>query len=241
MKTSKLSGASISTNLFFCKLTNPRAHFQSKNLVFILASGTGTGSRWVRAHQCVWKGPKCLRTFECLKDIYPGAKRLFCTVLGVKDASLDDVVKEAKQFQPSHGMPYILSIFQEMEKALEQESSESSELVESSIVSLKGCNAFPVKSTTFNTGNHELKNANKATEWFVADRVPLRESFDGLIPLLYMNSDDIAQLPKVVKALGLDPRKLSKSAKSVPKTVGVVRTNPELTQLFRTRVDFIVR
>jgi hypothetical protein len=226
---------------FLSQANKYRAHFQSKNLVFIPASGSGTGSRWVRAHQCVWKGPKCLRTFECLKDIYPGAKRLFCTVLGVKDASLDDVVKEAKQFQPAHRLPYILSIFQEMEKALEQDSSESSELVESSIASLKGYSAFPVKSSTLNIGNHELSNANKATEWFIADRVPLSESFDGLIPLLCFSSDDIAQLQKVVKALGLQTRKLSRSAKSVPKTVGDVRSNPKITQLFRTRVDFIVR
>jgi hypothetical protein len=210
-------------------------------MVFIPASGSGLGSRWVRAHQCVWKGPKCLRTFECLKDIYPGAKRLFCTVLGVKDASLDDVVKEAKQFQPAHHLPYILSIFQEMEKALEQEASESSELVESSIASLKACNAFPVKSVASASGDHELKNSNKATEWFIADRVPLRESFDGLIPLLCFSSDDIAQLQRVVKALGLQPRKLSKAAKSVPKTVGDVRSNPKLTQLFRARADFIIR
>jgi hypothetical protein len=57
---------------------------------------------WCAPHECLWKGPPFITIRPLLQDIYcdsPGAEQLFVELLGIPDASYQDVLLEIRQFQ----------------------------------------------------------------------------------------------------------------------------------------------
>ena len=183
------------------------------------------------------------RTFECLKDIYPRNKRLFCRFLGVEDVSVTDLAKEARQFKIGDSLAHITSMFHAIEKLLEEEPEPKPS--KASIRSL-GLTAtiFPVsKNWDLDTDRvsglmHALKDP---PEWFIANTSPFRTIFAGIVPLLDIEVDDLAAMDQILQEFDLKDRFLTKQAKSVPRTQGVVEFNQELTDSLRSKVDFIVR
>jgi hypothetical protein len=200
---------------------------------------------WVSLPRCRWKGPPIknesqgLKTFDCLKDIYPGNKRLFCEILGIQDSTLTDLIHEARYCATGDSVAHITFIFHTMEKFLVEENPTG---YKSDLRTLITCNSFPISKNWKLDTNEVLcfQNASSSSEWFIADTNPMRTTFAGIIPLLDIKVDDLAPMDQVLQELGLKSRFLSKQARSMPRTQGVVELNQELTDTFRSKVDFII-
>jgi hypothetical protein len=69
----------------------------------------------------------------------------------------------------------------------------------------------------------------------------LEKSFRGRVPLLAFSIEHILQMERLLKALGLEARKLSKAAKGVPVTQGSVNLHQANMDSLRVKADFILR
>lgn len=69
----------------------------------------------------------------------------------------------------------------------------------------------------------------------------MRTTFAGVVPLLEIKVDDLLQMDQILTALDLKGRFLSRSARSVPRTKGVVEYRKDITHEFRSKVEFIIR
>ncbi|KAF8849225.1 hypothetical protein BDZ45DRAFT_240473 [Acephala macrosclerotiorum] len=220
--------------------------FADNKMVCIPATKEGKPHQWVSLSQCRWKGPpiekdtKDFRTFNVLKDIYPENKRLFCDILGVKNATLNDLVLEARKFTVGDSLAHITSMFHSMEKFLEEENAG---YYNANLYNLQAYGIFPVsKNWNLDTDRvSAMQNGLKSSEWFIADTATFRTIFAGVVPLLDIKVDHLAQMDQLLGKLGLKSRLLTEQAKSVPKIQGVVALNQELTNLFRSKVDFFIR
>ena len=201
---------------------------------------------WVSLPRCRWKGPpikdesRGLRTFESLKDIYPGNKRLFCEILGVQDVVLNDLVREARYFEIGDSVAHITSIYHTMENFLGEKNPLE---LQNCLVRLIASDSFPV-SKNWKVETDQvlgLQSASVSSEWFIADTIPFRTIFAGIVPLFDIKVDDLAPMDQVLHHVGLKSRFLSKQAVSMPRTQGVVELNQELTETYRSKVDFIIR
>jgi hypothetical protein len=78
------------------------------------------------------------------------------------------------------------------------------------------CAMIPIRRP--NSGNliDTLVRASDDTEWFIADRSILFESFKSEAPLLALDADQISRCGKLISFLGLEDRKLSRIAVAVP-------------------------
>lgn len=215
-------------------------------MVYIPGSKEGKPHQWVSLAQCRWKGPpiekdtKDFRTFNVLKDIYPENKRLFCDILGVRNATLDDLVFEARKFAVGDSLAHITSMFHSMEKFLEEENAG---YYNANLYNLQAYEIFPVsKNWNLDTDRvSAMQNGLTPSEWFIADTATFRTIFAGIVPLLDIKVDHLAQMDQLLGKFGLKSRFLTEQAKSVPKIQGVVALNQELTDLFRSKVDFFIR
>ncbi|KUJ23972.1 uncharacterized protein LY89DRAFT_712924 [Mollisia scopiformis] len=215
------------------------------NLIYIPAARKGANSTWLPKSQCRWKGPplgkvaKEPRTFKSLKDIYPGKNTLFCDILGIQDATLRDLLEEAKSFAVGDSLAHITSIFHAMEKLLEEDEHPISTTAELRNFDFNHREKmFPV-SKVWNLDTDEaseFQDSSVVSEWFIADTAPLRTIFAGVVPLLDVKVDDLAPMDQVLTELGLKSRLLSKQVVSVPKTHGTVVLNEELTSLSDRRL-----
>jgi hypothetical protein len=208
--------------------------------------GKGKRHQWVTLSRCRWKGlpvesgkePRDFRTFNSLKHIYLENKRLFCEVLGVQDATLKDFVEEAKCFAVGDSLAHITSVFHAMEKLLEDAPTDIVDFKE--IARYKN---FPVSKNWKLDSDRvsAMETSFSYSEWFIADTAPFRTIFAGVVPLLDIKVQDLPQMEETLRRIGLKRRKLSKLATSVPRTEGAVELNQELTDIFRSKVDFIIR
>lgn len=182
-----------------------------------------------------------LRTFESLDAIYPGHKRLFWEILGVREATLNDLVEEVKQFQIGDSLKQITTILHKMEKMMEEDSNVS----RTSLQALRYSRAFPITNPKNREKESErvttLKNVSTVPEWFVADTAKLRTTFAGVVPLLDIKVDDQTQMDQVLTQLHMKPRFFSNAATSKPKVKGAIEFDQQLTDKIKSKVDFIVR
>jgi len=201
---------------------------------------------WISLARCRWKNPlvkkdlQSLRRFTCLMDIYPSNKRLFCEILGVQDATLQDFIHEAKYFEPGDSLAHVTALFHTLEKLLEKDDTASNR---TDFHRLHSFHMFPV-SKNWKQEMHQvsgLETSSHGAEWFIADTTPLRAIFAGIVPLLDIKVDDLGAMDQVLGEMGLKDRFLSKVATSVPRTQGTVELNEALTKSFRSRVDYIIR
>lgn len=211
------------------------AKFKEKPLVCIPAPGSTAVTIWTYPSKCVWKGPKCLRKFPALADVYPQLVQLFCNTLGVKDAEIEVFVKEMKELRLSDHFPYITELFLELEKLIKDDTPEYklSELQSQAI--------FPVQETSVATSSFQLVAPNGKMEWFIPDRPYLERSFRGKVPLLVFSSGDVSKLKRLMKMLHIETRKLSNCVKGTARTEGRALPSSEWTNSLRAKANCILR
>jgi hypothetical protein len=170
-----------------------------------------------------------------LKNIYPACKRLFCDILGLSNAQASDFVREARALKTLDSLEDIKDLFLEMEKFLQEDETESSfGLLRSNCI-------FPIRNIGTASGYTDLRRTEYPPNWFIADRVHLEESFRGRIPLLAFSVEDVSRMTRLLKKLGVEGRKLTKAARSIPTTRGAVSPDEVYKDSLLGKVDFILR
>ena len=194
---------------------------------------------WASLNRCLWDGPKCLRAHYCLSKHYPSCQRLFVDILGVLDASIGELVSEAMQFSAHDDISYMRRVLLHIEECLEEDDTQTKRLD-----TLGRSQIWPVTCTEDNLdrfGEMFETLVTSQSQVFIADRVPLLQSFHGLVPLVAYSIDDTARMGRLIYGLNMDDKRLSRAAESLPRTHGKVWFDQKSTDWFHTRYKFLSR
>ncbi len=171
-----------------------------------------------------------------MNELYPSCKRLFTEVLGVADASLEDLILEASVFNEFYDLEQMRDILWEIEKFIEKNKPSALEL--NSLAGRDKRN-WPLNKSTEPGKFDKMMSAEK--EWFIADTLALRQSFSGIVPLLAFEIDEIARMERLICGLGMGRKLLTRCIKSIPRTEGRVAIHPEFTQAMESKFEFLAR
>lgn len=193
---------------------------------------------WTSLDRCLWDGPACLRGHFCLSRVYPSCKKLFFEILKVGDAAVQDIVRETTLFSTADELSYIRKVFFEIEKCIENDIKDARELG-----TIQGSAVIPVTRKGNAEGLTETFEMLQTpqSEIFIADTRPLLQSFAGLIPLVALSIDDTAQMKRLIYGLGMEEKRLSRAAESLPRTHGRVQFDQSQTDWFQSRYQFMSR
>jgi len=100
---------------------------------------------------------------------------------------------------------------------------------------------FPVGTKSLSVSFDHLKTALESDLWFIADRWHLRQSFEGLVPLLSVDVELVDKISVLIQRTGLEYRLLSKVTSSVPTTKGPIVADLQYTKVLQAKARFIVR
>lgn len=206
--------------------------------MFLPPSQPSTGARWCRPTQCVWEGGNYLKRTPVLRTQYEELHDFFCIVLRVKNESLVTVETELRQVEASDPVDYILDLFKAIGDFTEKAHGRIHHTIDAS---LKEQRIFPVTSTVLGSTFESLKAGLGSDVWLIADRHHLRQSFEGVVPLLAFEVSEIGRIASVLSAMGLESRLLSKRVEDVAKIDGNSRLHPRYTAYLRRKAKFIVR
>jgi hypothetical protein len=211
------------------------------------------GLNWINVGRCVWNGPKCLRQTPCLQDFYPEHHEFFCRTLEVPNATWKTLVEEAKHIEVTDSPEYISQVFVTLNKVLEKEndvfiaspldgqSTKKASSEAPSFEALTQTAIFPIKTTDSNYTFHYSSTCFGREVWFIADRWHLKQTFEGLVPLLALEVESVEKISYLIKKLNLTNRLLSKAAHGVPKITGFSQTCPQHTLSLRAKSRSIAR
>ncbi|KAI1735424.1 hypothetical protein F4680DRAFT_435200 [Xylaria scruposa] len=226
----------IQSRMYQDNLGRVKQLFREKS-IYIPSPRAGIGATWVAESQCVWRGTQHLRKFRVLKDIYPGNAKLFKNVLEYLDANFEVLVAEVKQTTISTPISWIAQIFKEINKRLYAEKQETEEL--NHLCSLISMRVFPINEGNANVAFESLYSGTGKMEWYIADRLHLKQSFHGVVNLLAFTVEEIIEIMPLITALKLDSRLLSKRAVPAPQLVGNVQLLTGYTKTFHEKSKYI--
>lgn len=78
-------------------------------------------------------------------------------------------------------------------------------------------------------------------EWWIADRPGLHHCFEGLVPMLAFEVDEIPELGLLISKFDLGARRLSNAVKDKREYAGDLVYDDTLTSEYRGKADFILR
>jgi len=191
----------------------------------------------------VWDGPNCLRKTPCLKDFYPELERFFVDTLELPDATWTTLMEEARLIEAGDSLAYISQVFDALNDLFKTGTGAiiGSSMDDKIAQELVRARIFPIETKQSKSTFDRLGTAENSDLWFIADRVHLRSSFEGLVPLLALRDGVVERIYPLIRRLGLDYRMLSKIALGVPRTEGESRLHEKITALLRAKSRYISR
>jgi hypothetical protein len=170
-----------------------------------------------------------------MKLHYPERRGFFRDFLRLQDASLQTLVDEAKTIMPVDSKAWIAELFVDISRSLRVASDYS--------VVQPLCNycIFPIITGNAAAGFDLLLTARDSDVWFIADRPHLKQSFEGMVPLLAFNIETVEAIKELIELLSLKNRVLSKVAKGVSKPNGQFFLHEEYTKSLRQKSRCIAR
>ncbi|KAH8710041.1 hypothetical protein GQ44DRAFT_814110 [Phaeosphaeriaceae sp. PMI808] len=170
--------------------------------------------------------------------IYPDHGILFKNFLKVKDAGLDVLIAEAGAFKPSTPLIFITDVFKELSNFSSDITSSASSSILHTIHNLQ---IFPLDEGGESVnGFGQVSSATSESEWYIADRPHLKKCFHGQVALLAFTVEDLIMMEKLILALNLQNRLLSKIAIKTPKLDGKEREETA-DKVYRDKVQYIRR
>ena len=135
-------------------------------------------------------------------------------------------------------MNYIAEVFQALDIFVgESDIYNRHEILEA----LSTAYIFPIDAGRSGAAFDYMSSVRDPNLWFIADRVHLKESFDGLVPLLALNINAIEKIPKLISELGLRSRLLTQTASPDIETKGPTQIHAASTASFREKARYIAR
>ncbi|SPO01787.1 uncharacterized protein DNG_04460 [Cephalotrichum gorgonifer] len=209
--------------------------FGEKKLIYIPGKG-GSGGNWVSQNECFWRGAPWLTQSACLERWYPDLEVLFRTHLAVENATVEHYIREAKAIfkLPPPIMPHVKKIL--VAFAIQHKAGYLNERTKKQI---RGLYIFPVAQP--GGGTPALTSISRGKRWLIADRENLRVQFQPIVPLLALESAFVLKIQDFLRAMDLQDRFLSESAKPITETHGGATFNRELTERYRERSKYFFR
>ncbi|TKA63588.1 hypothetical protein B0A55_10316 [Friedmanniomyces simplex] len=201
-------------------------------LVFIPLPAPG---RWISLDQARWNSPPCLSSVTPLRNTYPDLQPFFVRTLGVKDTTVEDVVSRLVDCRGRREQyNEIKSLLDYLSRSLATPKVPVSQTV---IDRLLGSDVriLPVRMSAKET---ELRSASDQS-WFYADTTRLREGFGGKLGLLDFDMIGSSIMMPLVKALGLQGRKLSNHAIEETVATGEQTLQPTLIDSLKAKAKYI--
>ena len=191
-------------------LNGDMSEFERRPL--ILAKCSSQGWTWISTRDCVWKGPKTLRSKIALNNIYPECQSLFFKVLGLKDTSFCTVVEDLYSLLGDVSTEDVVGQVKSLLLDLSafnrfslKDECKTSGLLESAPLAF-----LPIYQPT--TGMTDLQPLNG--DFYIADEQHFVEIFKPCVPLLDFPLDEIRRLQGLLEALALKKRFLSSAHRS---------------------------
>jgi hypothetical protein len=195
-----------------------------------------------------------LRQTTCLEVFYPEHHEFFRHTLGVTDATWKTMMGEAQQIKATDSPEHISQVLVTLSSYLEKEDhvpvtiplkaknpdSEAPSLVDR-LEALSRNPILPIKHRYSNYTFDYLSTSHERGTWFIADLLHLRQSFEGLIPLLALTVESVVKVSFLIKILNLEHRLLSRVAHGIPRIRGSSKECPRQTLSLRAKSRSIAR
>lgn len=227
-------------------LTITRGFFNESRVVLIPG---GKRPRWIRHDRCVWTAPSLLEQVDKIRPYYPDCERLFTQVLGVKSASLDDVVHE---FCSSKGKGKVaVRLFEKFLLLLADFVSKSSRgLTEHQLKRIRTSPVFPIIACQQKVDDASQESSTPVAwhsisrgGWNIPDDIVLERVFRGKVCMLDISVWSIIKSAERLKplfvALGCTEMLLSISVRQTVELDGEEERDLPMEREVRTRVEHL--
>jgi hypothetical protein len=183
-----------------------------------------------------WTNMKdCLSRNIAIESEYPSSSYLFRCLMSPKGDPIASLVATSTFITSSTKLEDISRFFRDVSAALKDvNTSKAAQLLKP----LQSQSVFPITNGPDKLKFDDLQEARN-TNWFIADRPVLRESFHGKLPLLALPIEDLLALGDLFRVLRLDSRMLSKVATCQTHPKGQVTMHWNYTASLRAKAPFI--
>ncbi|KAF4630462.1 hypothetical protein G7Y89_g7676 [Cudoniella acicularis] len=210
-----------------------RTIFTSERLIYDHLS---VPPRWVLIDQCVWTGPRCLHTTPKLARCYPALEILFCTILGVRNATSDNIVQEllaVVNSVPGYSNSPLLdeaSHHRITQLLLGLKPLELSRYARNILASQR---IWPYRAH----GDAVMTLVFITNAFFIPDHQHFLDVLDNSIPILYFSSSNVTALKPLLLMLGLESKLLSRSVTHIDSAEDTSMPDVNLSNDLRVRAD----
>ncbi len=174
--------------------------------------------------ECVWSGPKVVRSVHKLSSEYPLCSSLFRNRLSLRNVTLNHVVEELRSVPNNTSFKTLQQLLLLLNKHLTSKASPNC------LSCLKGKKIIPVTKP----GGDDCMDYNSDV-WYFADRQSLWDSFNGEIPLISFDVKTVRKLNPLIYAMERSEYLLSVAVKQEPKVVGLRIEDKQRTHDLRQR------
>ncbi|KAK5113329.1 hypothetical protein LTR85_010946 [Meristemomyces frigidus] len=192
------------------------------------AVALNTDSDWLTIDTCVERGID-------VGARYPEAERLFRRLLDPGNLALGSLVSKARMIDMSSSLPDVAETFIALSKSLSA-TDEGAAFSQMQFLNTKAI--YPVVGNKNSSPFHDLCFIGD-TGWAIADRSHLRESFLGVLPLLAFTAEEVEAMSDLLKASGLDGRRLSTLVEGSTRPKGALNFSKACTDDFKYRFPFV--
>jgi hypothetical protein len=142
-----------------------------------------------------------------LSSFYSSFYRLLIKIIGLTDASIDELLLEALSFEKDDHVEYLRSILNHLNDIVRDKSDYLRRLK-----SIKNRVVWPIfnKSTVDNVDH--LASVVVDGEWFIVDIGIYIEMFYSIIPLIYFYPEALQRIYSLISVIDLHSRRLSRVA-----------------------------
>jgi hypothetical protein len=225
--TSKISGSANITS----------ETFEKENLIFWPPGRPDELGKWIHLADCVWEGPRYLKSTFRLSEEYLEQSHLFENVLNCKrKADMSTFVKEARLVKAEDPLEHIAGLLTAISYELEDKDSKDFEDHLRALAELK---MFPTTKVLNKPDFESLESAMNTSEWFIPDDFRLANLFQPDMNFLAFDSATISCLDPLFNGLVLQPRLLSKASKESSDAAGSRTPNQAYREWLDTRLGYI--
>ncbi|KFY37775.1 hypothetical protein V494_04632 [Pseudogymnoascus sp. VKM F-4513 (FW-928)] len=182
--------------------------FESGALIYVPSDDRPA---WYKVSQCVWSSAARLRGRVSLNENYNDLEDLFVGFLSVKPVDLSMAIDELKET----GNRQPISKLEVKESIWTVNSLLSTELSLPNPRAITKSKVFPVRQA-----NGDLTFQSSITNFFVIDREPLKQSFEGMVKFLDFTLEEVVELRPFLKWTQLEDRYLSRCVKEITSFYG---------------------
>lgn len=198
--------------------------------------------KWLSHKDCVWTAPKLLTRVTKLKTYYRNCEGLFCSLLDVKEAGIQQVVYEFCEPNSTED-DNIEQHFKGMLSLLAK-IHRSSSLSDDQIRKIRSASAFPIvaKGSTPIDGLSRIEMRSlRDKDWYIPDIVTFESAFRGKVNMLALPVQSARALKGLFEDLWCEEEFLSEAVTRTITPDGITVRNICEEQNLRQRLRYIFR